>query len=1045
VAQTLSVVALRPFPVHVNRRLRLTVSTAACLWGLYTAYLVFFSPLLAPRVESVGDNGKILLDANPLRMTEERWQAEQYLSGQPWAAEPKKGYHFRTDSGFFYFKNWDNQVDDGRKVRFQPFAMIWRPKGHDPDKDPYTIVSDSAVVEFTSKFEVSSPNPGRVIGGALEGKVEIRGPEGLSIDGQQFYFGEQVQRVWSDHAIRFRYGLHSGHATGVELDLLAHPNPETVETLAITGIRTVRLLKAVQMQLFPSTSTAEKPGDPVFIDCQGAFEYEFLNHSAKFEKLVRVKQPTGPGQEDKLTCDKLTLIFERDDSESASAPPPPPTDASSNHLDSKLKFRGLSAEGPDVKVSSTRSDMQGWMTSLIYDEQARVIALKSEDRRVRLLQKNNEILCPEITAVLDEDKKQIEKVECRGSGQLFQYARGTDQNLQTSRKKRELSATWQRILKKVPDPETGLDLIELTGRAELKRIGQMSLEADVIGIWVTRGDGRIERGDTGGVDEAIEPKKLLALKDVRFASPQIGGRTEKLEVWFQEGTLPPIPVIKADTNTQRRRRPIWETDGIEQEWAEAGEPAAPIRRSARNDSTTQVAQVSSPRLVARSRPNSRSERQGLASIDDAPEDRRNSQPPVKQRDNPLDVVAEQIQVVAMRDGSNTEIAIVETAGRVHVQQDHGNGEMPLDVTGDWLRLENYGDTNQILQVTGKPAQVQDRKMQLEGPDIRFDRIANRAVVIGPGVLRVPVPTGLDGKPLPKPQLLDVFWKEKLDFDGKVAKFFTNVHSQLNGSDLRCEEMDVTFTHRISFAEDANSAKPTEIQSILCREGVFLTSYEYEGNLLSSKRTARGFEFKLNQVTGLVTAKGPGTLELWRREGGRRDSKRPTTRVDNMRGGEVDSTVWSYTVIDFDGDMRGSTKQPTTTFRDVKRIIYGSVPNSTDTIEEDKIPADGGYMRCQELTLTQLTPTKGGKSHQELKATGNVSLDGRSFSAQAHQVTYDQSKEQYVLTGDGNQPATIWREAQTGARRSSTSAQLMRFIPSKNELSFDRGSGGEVNR
>ncbi|MBI3864887.1 MAG: hypothetical protein HY290_23675, partial [Planctomycetia bacterium] len=610
-------------PRYVNRRVHITLATAAVLWGMYSAYTLFFSPLFAPRITLGPGQDPVDPYVLPGNQPEERRQAEQYLSSQPWAAEPK-GYHFRTDSGFFYFKNWDNQVDNGRKVRFKPFAMIWRPKGHDPQKPPYTIVSESAVVEFTSKFEMSNPNPGRIIGGALEGDVQVRGPDGLSIDGQQFYFGEQVQRVWSDHAIRFHHGPHSGKASGVELDLIAHPNPNAVETLAITGVRTVRLRKAVEMKLVPATKPDEKPSEPVHVDCQGAFEYDVANYIATFEQNVRVRQATGPDQTDRLNCDTLTLVFERDETGKGTAADPgaAPQQASANSFEARLKFLRLLAEGAVVTVSSQRSEMQGWMKSLTYDEQDRTIVLK-DDPQVRLLQKNNEVLCPEITAVLDEQKKQIERVECRGSGQLYQYARDTDQNIPTSKKRREVSAKWQRKLNKAPDPATGLDLIELEGRAELQRVGEMSLEADVIGIWVTRGTGRIDRDLGAAGDDSIQPKKLLALRDVRFASPQIGGRTDHLAVWFEEGRLPPAPpggrkvsdasipatdVLDAPATDSKRAtivvaRP--QSEAIVRGQSSAGPQATPTERA-------------TPTGAAAAR------RPGLATIDDSPAGARGS-------------------------------------------------------------------------------------------------------------------------------------------------------------------------------------------------------------------------------------------------------------------------------------------------------------------------------------------------------------------------------------------------------------------------------------
>ncbi|MBS0263376.1 MAG: hypothetical protein JSS02_15650 [Planctomycetes bacterium] len=1063
---------------HLSRRLKLTISTMACLWGLFSGYTLLFSPLFSPRIEIVDRVGdKVTSETDRGRLTEERRQAETYLPGQPWAAEEKKGYHFRTDSGYFFVRNWDNQVDDGKKVRFTPFAMIWRPKGHDPAKAPYTIVSSSAVVAFTKKFEVSNPNPGRVVGGALEGDVQIRGPDGLGIDGQHFYFGEQVQRIWSDHAIHFQHGLNSGRATGIELDLISHPRPETVETLAVTGIRTVRLRKAVEMSLYPSSGTPETPGEPVLVKCQGAFEYDVLNYLAKFEKEVWVRQSTGNNQMDELKCDTLTLVFERD-AEEAGTPPPNPETAQTG-FETKLKFRRLLAEGPKVTISSQRSNMHGWMTSLNYDEQSRVIAL-SDARQVRLLQADNEVLCPEITVLLDEAKKDVESVECRGSGQLYRYARGTDQKTPSSKKQRELSATWQRVLKMAPDPQTGLDLIEIEGHAELKRIGALSLEADIIGIWVTRSRNEIDRSPGGKVgdvaDNAVRPRKMLALKDVHFGSPQIGGQTESLAVWFEDGKLPRIPVTDVRQSSLQNR----DANGDLDESASAGLVVGrtnrkQIRTPSGRDRDSVVIHETALQKPARTSAKKSTGRTSFAAVEagqSAPRstDGKNRSSPTisldaddsdlepasepkaasptgKQRSQPLHVVAEQIQVRALQDGDeDPQVAEVVTEGRVHIQQEHAKGERPLDVKGDKLLLWNYGDSNQILEVFGAPAHVQDRQLQLKGPDIRFDRIANRATVKGPGELLVPVPKGMDGKPLSKPELLQVTWKEKMEFDGRLAKFFSDVHSKLSGSDMRCEEMDVMFTRRISFAEDSRRDQEVDIQSLVCRDGVDLRSYEYEGTVLVGVRKARGYEFKFNRTTGVVTSQGGGGLEIWSLEGGKRDKKRTDARVDNMRAREVAPGVWKYTRILFDGTMRGNTNEQSTTFRDVKQVVYGTVANSTEAIDDiENLPKDGGWMKCQELTLTHVPETKSTKAHVEMKATGNVALEGQSFNALAHQVSYDQSKGQYIISGDGTQDATIYREGTRGGRRSSQSAQLMRFTPAENAFSIDRGSGGEANR
>ncbi len=293
----------------MNRRALLTTSTFAILCGTYEAYALFVSPWFSPRVEPVPEGGIKVTESVPAKPAENRRQAETYLSDQAWASDSK--YQFRSDTGFFYFNEWE-KVEPTGQVRFKPFAMIWRPKGHPPDKTPYTIISDSALVEFASPFELTKSNPGRVVGGALEGNVRIRGPDNLAIDGQQFNFAEQALRIWSEHVVTFQQGPHKGRGHGLELDLIPAPESKDAEKPAVSGIKTVRLRKDVQMKLVSETKSPDKPAEdePVFIDSEGSFNYDVEAHLATFEKNVRVKRPTGKGQSDRLNCDLLTLIFE---------------------------------------------------------------------------------------------------------------------------------------------------------------------------------------------------------------------------------------------------------------------------------------------------------------------------------------------------------------------------------------------------------------------------------------------------------------------------------------------------------------------------------------------------------------------------------------------------------------------------------------------------------------------------------------------------------------------------------------------------------------
>jgi hypothetical protein len=1024
----------------------LTLSTAASLSGLYALYGAIVSPLVSPGPELLSER-TISRGQIPRRPPEYRLQAEEHLANCPWAADAK--YQLRNEQTYVYFQKWE-KTEQSRRVRFTPFAMVWRQKDHDPKNAPITIVCESAVVEFAKEFDIANPRPGRIVGGALEREVAIRGPEGLSIDGRDFLFSEDALRVWSDNPVQFQYGPHSGHGSGLELSLIPQSGPPDEDKPAVSGVRTMRLIKDVVMDLVSAPKDNGTPGETVHVTSAGAFEYGVESHVATFQKSVRVDRPTGGEQFDRLRCETLTIVFEPEKevavagADSAAKPAGATEGSGSIAGDSKLQFRRLRAEGPNTTVVSDRSEMQARMQELTYDAEARVVALR-DSRQVRMLQRNNELLCPEVTAMLDEGG-QIAQATCRGSGKLFSYTKDFAKAPGKGGKRPvEFAAEWLKELRMAPDKESGLDLIQFTGQAILSQPERMALRGDVVRLWVTPDtEGKRSRGVTanpGGNENAARPRRLLALGTVAFGSPQITGETQRLEVWFEDGPLPQPP----SDETARRDRSH-----------ELLRPA--LRRSHREK--TPIVQVAHSRTKNPRRGNGSTKaaapRGGLADVaTPAPARKRSSRKEPARRapgkvsdkppEHPLHVVADRIRVKTMMDGDNPQVSEVDTDGRVHVTQEHGEGIEHFDLKGDGLHLVNYSEKNQVIHVKGMPAQIRDRGLKLEGGDIHFDRGRNQARVDGPGVLSLPVKNGLDGKTLEKPQLLDVFWQERMLFDGEVATFLRKVRTQLNGSEVRCEEMHVTLDQRVSFADDNDRSQSpdTNIRLVVCRDGVDLKSNEYLENRLVQIRTAKGFEFTLDQTTGNLAAQGPGTLCLWRRAEANQRGLAGAAGVKSNRGVQADRSEWEYTRIDFKGQMQGNTERSTTTFKESVSIVYGPVAGPTDIIDADNLPKLGGWLRCDELEMTQQPGQRSEQGTIAVVGRGNSEIDGRSdqglFHAKAARVSYDQSKDLFSMFGDGRRDATFWRELFVGSPRNEVNAQRMEYIPSRDELKVERAS------
>ncbi len=1066
----------------MSQRFLRTLVTTALLLLLRGAYTLFISPLATPlddrraAAHSQGEEGSTdgAFDpelADGPQMPQQRRDllsvAAENLPHAPWTAQAR--YAVRSSNSYVFAEEWE-KAEDSNRVRFEPFALVWRSPESPPDEPPLTIVCDAAVLDFAEKFDIRNPRPGRVVGGSLQGPVIIRGANGLAVNTRNLSFSESSQRAWSDSEIEFAWGPHHGHAQGLELDLVRQLGTPDEDKPAIAGIRALRLVSRVELNLQPGADDPAKPRDrkssqgvrdekpgnrasPVKITCDGSFEYKLEVQVAAFNKNVEVAQPTGSNQYDRLKTDTLTLEFvresgsakdrdtETDDERQAVASHDGQEAKPKRDALGELKFRWLRANGPGTEIHSDRSNVQATMDEMIYDEPARTVVLKGSNP-VRVEQKNHRLQCPEIAVVLGEDS-QIEQAHCKGAGRLVRYAGPIPKSEDEPLPRIDFAARWEGELRL--DPETGKsgNTIDLQKRVVLTRPGGMRLSAERVRIWIANDDEGEDAGERGGPrrlgDEGrTRPERMLALRQVELKSPQMVGATERLEIWFQPGVLgaPPSAVEGASKRKSGRAEGVQRTVARNATARSVNERVVAVQYEG-NDQKSTVDSASGSR-VAKSDP-------ALGTTPANGEQERVGERLGKNRGGaPMLVSADVIRVQMLLDGDDAEVERIRTEGHVHVTQSHGAGTVPLDVKGDQLQLWNYTEERQVLRVQGKPAHVHDRGLQLEGDDIRFDRGANLASVQGKGVLRMPVRNGIDGKKLAESQLVDIFWREKMEFDGQTAKFYAGIRTQLEGTELSCEEMQVRLSRRVSFISDSADREP-ELERVLCRDGVTVKSTEYKENKLQSVRLATGHEFAFEQKTGDMLGDGPGVLTFWTRAapmaiGGKKGS--PAKNTPRGRTAE-----WTYTRVGFAGKMKGNAEKRRSQFNDRVNVVYGPVASPTDTIDVDKMPLEAGWLKCEELTVTQVLASKGQEEHVTILGKGNAELEGRMkdgyYSALAHTVSFDQSKGMYVLAGDGRRDAELSRESKPGVTNPAVQkAKRFEFLPAKNELNVIDASSAQ---
>ena len=1022
------------------KRLGMTLTAGAVLTGFYSIYAMILRPVvetpgLAPGVVS---NDTIPAPPPPRQGVE---MAERYLASQPWAAKAK--YVIRTDEAFIYFEEWDD-LEQSEAARFTPFAMIYTTKGREPDEEPITVISDSAYVRFAKKFSMTSPDPGRVIGGALEGNVQIRGDNNLQVMGRNFVFNEQAMRVWCDNHVDFAYGPHKGNGHGLQIELIPDPVARAKEKLAVKGFKTVRLRRNVSMDLefregqagkpAAQNQTTETPEPPPFAETAksadppkkptivkvrsaGSFEFVVATSVATFEDEVRVYQPTEPGKYNSLQSDLMTLYFEpkpkspdpnavaagESQAPGKSETAPPGKDRFQS-VDSNLTFRRLVAVGENVILRSETNDLIAMMHQLDYDALNRTAKMTSR-ATVRVLQKQSEMHSPHIQ-LLHQQGGRVSHLTARGPGWLKSLDKKTG--------KLAFAAQWKKELRKHPDPQTGEDVIELESEALVRQPeDQIGLAAEFIKLWLKPEEQapssapvpkpKNSADEPSNRSNRMQPTKLLAEKNVAIVSPDMQGQTNRLEVWFKPAPETSNPA--ADAGTDRRLGRLAGTPG---QTAQARRPRTNLQpaikqipnaqRPSPPSKTTKVLAVSQEKSLEGIPLAPPVSEESLSPAEKAISHGSGGQgtesPPTKKsEDGPIEVVSDliQVNVLTYAGQKKSEISEVKTFGHVQVRQQHAPGEQPLHMTGEQLYVKNRAKNDQVITLWGSPAHVRDRGTHIEGREIFLDRQKNFSKVNGAGLLQLPVKRSLDGEELKEAKPLDIWWEEQMTFDGLDAKFFGNVRAVLNNeglrSNMRCEEMNVVMSRRVSFTENRDSQEKaeakTEIERVFCKDGVEFDSYKYEESKLTEVRRARFAELTINQTTGDTSAQGPGWIKLWRRGRGKRAGMTPNASVKANRALKPDAAEWEYMRIDFAGTSDGNLKQKFNTFKDRVKIVYGPVERSLMVIQLENLPKDAGCMQCRSLRITQHEPKqKDQQTYVDLLALGNVVLEGRSFNARA---------------------------------------------------------------
>ena len=1017
------------------QRLLFTVATAISLTGLSVLYAVLIRPVVVLPVipETVVEDE---VRSEPHRPADNVHVAETYIPDAEWAAQSK--YMLRAEQAYFYTEHWKQVPDNHKQVRFEKFAVVWVSTDKDGNEQAFSIVSEEALVEFASPFDERSPNPGRIIRAVLIGDVEIAGPDGLSVIGQNFIFDESELKLQTFYPVSFLYQSHRGSASRMTMGLIPGQGLPGKDRPHVYGVETIQLLANTSL---PRNSHVllelQVPqGDvltPVRVRCAGDLVYTVATNTAVLTDDV-IASTGSKDQNDRIHCHKLTMQFTPKkpgvDEVVTQAKPltgeEPPPENSYQQIDRDLEFSWLEAEGQPGKqlmIISMTQKTNAYMDRLTYSAESKVLLMSSgsSKRAVRVTQKGSELKVPEIEAQLEQrpgEPVSLESLVCRGPGELNFVDEKTG--------KLAFVATWEKQLSKTTDPETKLDLVQLEDSAHFGVPDhETGLIAELIKIWLvpmkfsTPGLGEAPAGE----GPPPEPRRVLALHDVGLKSPQLRiRRTNALDIRFEEA-----PTTNSVSTTQKRRSVLQPSSLTTSRPVQRGfasiPPSADVGSQNRSDNGTKSGQ--SP--LGRSMP----------------------QPSNK----PIFVSADQISVrVRQIVGNQTpEVIAVRSEGNVQISQEGPVGEKPLELEGDLVKLDNQSLHHEIIEIFGKPAQIRDHRFRLEGKDIYLNRGENEAQVRGAGWMKIRIPDqaqipGLEGT---ANRDLNVRWDESMKFDGLDARFVGGVEAKLGQASMLCEQMSVQLLERLSFQSDSIKQDPA-IRLVHCRENVrFENSTRFEKKLVDKYRGKVG-EFTWHHATGDIHAQGPGEVQVWRRQqkGSLAISPKETSQAN--RPIPVEIAEWDYTRVEFegkldghvDGHLNGSSDRQRMTIDDRVEVIHGPVESPNDTVDQDNLPSRAGTMRCESLEFLNHPKSNGNSiEYREMICRGNAEVegqvDGRQFTASADEIIYDGSKSLYILNARGRQNARL---TQIGS--GSIGGGRINFNPITRSLKVDRAIDGQ---
>ena len=991
---------------------------------LYWGYALIMVPLLEPTVAKKRPREFL---ANPLEHTSRSREFERLFAADAWERQSAKV--LETEHGALLFREYNPQPDGTMELK--PVTLVYyTSKGPaDPGSLPILVQAPhGAVLQSDRPINLSRADFGKPIGARLLGQIIIRRPASSpEHDDEIFVTTRNVkidrQRIWTPNDVEFRFGPHWGRGRDLQItfesdDPLGSREPSSSAGRAsmTAGVQLLELLQIDKILISTEDQTLvskESPrvtsndtgrADvrlrkvPIEVRCRGAFRFDFQQSLASLADDVRLVRRYPDGITDSLRCDLLEMHFAP-----AQAPVPVSetigdkgnasrdTTSAATNL-SSLAISRVLAQGSPVTLEAPSRDAyaQAEQVEMFFPQQ-RLVLEGPAGARIRFGQRTFQSPRVEYTFHPD-DTNRMGTIEAAGPGRFLGQISDTDS--------RRFTASWQDVMRLRPLEDR--QVLSLHGRPELELQGMGSLAARQLHLFLREG----EESDPSpnAVPFELQPDRLVALEDIRLHAAELTGHAQReLKIWFVEPELASLPgankshgggkLFPADVTSESNNVPLRVSPAHHR--GSIGN-AIPLL----NDE---------PRRTNPSR----------AKISEAMPHREEAL-----RGPPLDFRGDRVEARVVL-GENPQLTDLTVAGDVVITRESEKAETaPLEIKGDLLQINEFGEGKARIEVRGTPAEAGAEGLVLQGEQILCQQATNQVWIPGPGQMRTPSSapgltrstTGGGSSPRPSAAAppLKIDWKGRMQFDGLLASFLDGVHvhgrqegksGEISRFGIRGSELHVELTRRIDFSQPGDS-RDAELGIRLLRFPGLVTlenqSSQSNGQAISWEQM-EVTHLRVDPVAGRLEADGPGWLSSVRL------SASPSMTPGFAPVTPRKSSGLAHIRVGFQRAVVGNLATREVEFFEHVLTTYGPVEDWHERIDpvRGSLGQGGIEMQSDRLRLTEMrSPNFAKEAHYEIQAVGNVEVRGERFQASGYRLSYDDSKDLLILQGNGREYAVV---------------------------------------